>query len=132
MFRPPNRPLARMAAVFALILLGLSMPGCHKALPAVAYDDLEWKDDLFYFQGALFTGTALKKHPNGQAAGEYPLTEGRLDGVVQEWWDNGARSVETHFENGKRHGSNRYWNKEGKLIKEQIYDHDKSISVKHY
>lgn len=121
-----------MAAVFALVLLVSALPACHKALPSVAYDDLEWKDDLFCFQGVPFTGTAWKKHPNGQPAGDYPLTNGRLNGVVQEWWDNGARSVETHFESGKRHGSNRYWDRDGKLIKEQIYDHDKSISVKHY
>ena len=42
------------------------------------------------------------------------------------------QSVETHFENGPRHGSNRYWNPEGKLTQVQVADHDKSLSGKHY
>lgn len=46
--------------------------------------------------------------------------------------DNGQLSTETHFENGQRHGLNRYWSKKGNLMKEQIYDHDKSVSAKHY
>jgi antitoxin component YwqK of YwqJK toxin-antitoxin module len=57
---------------------------------------------------------------------------GRIHGVVREWYDNGQPSVETHFENGKRNGLNRYWSREGKLTKEQVYDQDHSVSVEHF
>ena len=60
------------------------------------------------------------------------MKNGKLHGLVREWWDNGQPSTETNFDEGRRHGSNRYWSKEGKLWKEQMYDHDKSISEKVY
>jgi antitoxin component YwqK of YwqJK toxin-antitoxin module len=48
------------------------------------------------------------------------------------WWDNGQLSTETNFDGGKRHGLNRYWNLQGQLIKEQVYEHDVSVSEKHF
>lgn len=114
-----------------LLLASLSLGSC-KPLPEAAYKDLEWKEDVYFWQGKTFTGIARDQHPNGQPKGEYPFTDGRLHGVVKEWWDNGVLSTETHFEHGQRHGLNRYWTRKGNLMKEQIYDHDHSLSEKHH
>ena len=125
---PP--PMIRL--VTALLLLAtLALPSCKPA-PQAAYQDLEWRDDVYYLQGQVFTGVARDKHANGQLKAEYPFQNGRLHGVVREWWDNGILSTETHFENGQRHGLNRYWTRKGNLMKEQVYDHDHSVSEKHH
>ena len=108
------------------------LTACDRAPREAAYEELEWKNDVYLLEGQPFTGTALASHANGKPKAEYPFVEGRFHGVVREWWENGQQSVETHFEKGQRHGSNRYWNQEGKLTKEQVYDHDRSVSEKHY
>ena len=120
-----------MRRLFALLLI-LLVTACQPEPVQVAYDDLVWKNDVYFLAGTPFTGTARATHADGKPKAEYPLVDGVFHGVVREWWENGQQSVETHFEKGKRHGSNRYWNAEGKLTKEQLYEHDKSISEKHY
>ncbi len=96
------------------------------------YAALEWRDDVYFLDGKAFTGLARDAHKNGKPKGEYPFRDGRLHGVVREWWDNGQLSTETNFDGGKRHGLNRYWNLKGQLIKEQVYEHDVSVSEKHF
>jgi antitoxin component YwqK of YwqJK toxin-antitoxin module len=123
------RPLFRLCLLLSLGLLSVS---CHRPPQEAAYADLEWKDDVYRLAGQPFTGLARDAHKNGKPKGEYPFEEGRLHGVVREWWDNGQLSTETHFERGQRHGLNRYWTRKGNLMKEQVYDHDHSVSEKHY
>ncbi len=116
-----------------LCLISLILFGAAACAPREAdYGALEWKDDVYLLNGKPFTGIARAEYDDGTPKGEYPFKQGRFHGVVQEWWENGQQSTETHFENGQRHGSNRYWSPEGKLTKEQVYDHDHSVSEKHF
>ncbi|MBB5035956.1 toxin-antitoxin system YwqK family antitoxin [Prosthecobacter dejongeii] len=123
-----------MKSLFFLTLLTtLSLIAGEEAKPAeVTYKELKWQNDVYFLHDKPFTGLAKDKHKDGKPKGEYPFLEGRLHGVVKEWWDNGQLSTETHFDKGQRHGLNRYWSKKGKLMKEQVYEHDKSVSEKHY
>lgn len=124
--------MAKAFSFYPLAVLIFCLTGCQREPPPVPYGRLDWKDEMFYLDGQPFTGVAEDKHPNGQLRSRYPIEQGRIHGVVREWWDNGQPSTETHFEHGLRHGSNRYWNREGRLLKEQVYDHDKSVSEKVY
>jgi antitoxin component YwqK of YwqJK toxin-antitoxin module len=118
---------------FLTFLLMAAAPlSAEPAAAEVPYAKLEWKDDVYFWQGKPFTGVAKDKHKDGKPKGEYPFKDGRLHGVVREWWDNGQLSTETHFENGQRHGLNRYWSMKGELMKEQVYERDKSVSEKHF
>lgn len=118
---------------FLFASLAIILVSCGKSPKEAVFSELEWKDgEVAYCKGYKFTGTATQKHPNGAVKGQYPFVEGHLHGAVKEFYDNGQQSVETNFEHGKRHGLNRYWSKEGKLTKEQVYDHDKSVSEKHF
>ena len=56
--------------------------------------------------------------------------EGRLGGFYKDvvLLEQAASRHHARFE---RHGLNRYWDMKGHQTKEQIYDHDKSISEKH-
>lgn len=120
-----------------LVLLVLaSLSSIHAAdepsARQVTYKELKWQDDVYFLNDKPYSGLAKDNHKNGKPKGEYPFVNGRLHGVVREWWDNGQLSTETHFEHGKRHGQNRYWSRSGQLMKEQVYEHDKSVSEKHY
>ena len=93
-----NRPSA--------LLLTLLLTACQPEPIEVDYDALVWKNDIYLLADTPFTGTARATHPDGKPKAEYPFVAGRFHGVVREWWENGQQSVETHFENGQRHGSN--------------------------
>lgn len=124
--------MAKALLILQFAVLVVILAGCKPASPPVPYGKLDWKDEVFSLDGQPFTGLAEDKHPNGQLRAQYPIEQGKIHGIVREWWDNGQPSTETHFEHGLRHGSNRYWNREGRLLKEQVYDHDKSVSEKVY
>ena len=122
-----------MSFRWIVCLAGLLLTSCgEKPAREAPYEVLEWKDDVYHFEGQPFTGVALARYDDGARKGEYPFVGGKFHGVVREYWPNGQQSVETHFEEGQRHGSNRYWNLEGKLTKEQVYERDHSVSVKKF
>jgi hypothetical protein len=75
---------------------------------------------------------ATAEYSVGHPKGEYPFLDGKMHGLVREWWENGQPSVETNFDKGQRHGSNKYWRKDGSLMKEQIYDHDQAVKTIHF
>ena len=119
-----------------LALLGLLLVACEKQPAEVDFSDsnVEMTNEgkTAHYKTSAYTGLIRRKHSNQKTAGEYPYVNGKMHGVMKEWWDNGQQSAETNFENGQRHGLNRYWDMKGRLTKEQIYDHDKSISEKHF
>lgn len=89
---------------------------------AVDYAKLDWKDDVFYLEGKAFTGTSVQRQKKtGALKCRYEFVDGRIHGLVEEWWPNGQRSTETHFAKGTRHGTNTYWDADGKQIKQQIW-----------
>lgn len=110
---PP--PAAGPAAATASALTN-DIPG------AVDYAKLDWKDDVFYLDGKAFTGTSVQRHKKtGALKCRYEFVDGRIHGLVEEWWPSGQRSTETHFAKGARHGTNTYWDAEGKQIKQQVW-----------
>ncbi|MBK8094221.1 MAG: hypothetical protein IPK32_20200 [Verrucomicrobiaceae bacterium] len=120
----------------AVLLTLLLLTACEKPPAEVAFTDanIEMLDDgkTARYKSRPYTGMIRRTHSNGKAAGEYPYINGKMHGVMKEWWDNGQPSAETNFANGQRHGLNRYWDMKGKLTKEQMYDHDVSVSEKHF
>ncbi len=115
----------------ALLCIGTLLQ-CTPKPPPVAYADLEWKDDVYFMDGKPYSGMATAEYSVGHPKGEYPFLDGKMHGLVREWWENGQPSVETNFDKGQRHGSNKYWRKDGSLMKEQIYDHDQAVKTIHF
>ncbi len=97
------------------------------AAGAVDYAKLDWKNELFVFEGKAFTGIAEQKFRDGKLKARYGYLEGRIHGLVEEWYANGQKSTETNFEKNQRHGANTYWDQSGKVIKRQRWDHDKLV-----
>jgi hypothetical protein len=89
---------------------------------------LDERDGVYLLNGQPFQGVARMRHGDGTAKGEYPMRNGKMHGVVKEWWENGRQAVETHFEDGQRHGKNTYWDMQGRLTKLQVYERGKSVS----
>lgn len=125
-----------MSRLIAALLSILCLAACEKQPAEVLFTDpnVEMLDDgkTARYKTRPYTGMIRRAHSNGKPAGEYPYVNGKMHGVMKEWWDNGQPSAETNFAGGMRHGLNRYWDMKGKLTKEQTYEHDKSVSEKHF
>ncbi len=121
-----SRILATSLAASALASCGGEPPpGDTASSTPVPFADLDYQDERFFFGGEPFSGTAFTFYPDGKTKkSEIEFHDGAYHGLVREWWENGNPQAETTFYQGMRHGINTYWDKDGSLIKEQVYDMD--------
>ncbi len=64
-------------------------------------DKIEEREDLYYFEGKLFTGLAVDKYENGQKKYEATLKDGKEDGLSTSWHQNGQKSWEGTYKDGE-------------------------------
>lgn len=70
-------------------------------------------EDLYYYQDLPFSGV-LENHSSGVRS-VVTLSEGLLEGSVEEWYSNGSKRTEKKFENGYENGLQKGWHKNSKL-----------------
>ena len=75
-------------------------------------DKIEERDDLYYFEGKLFTGFAVDKYENGQKKYEATLKDGKEHGLYTQWYENGQKSWEGTFKDGEEI-STKEWDEDG-------------------
>ena len=92
----------------------------------VEYAKLEYESDgSFSFDGKPFTGTATDQHKKtGTRSKAYQFKEGKLHGLVREWYADGTPAAKKFYKEGKRHGKTEYWDEKGKLTATKIYKDD--------
>ena len=78
-------------------------------------------DELHYFKGELFTGSAFDFYSNGKLAQEINFWEGKEDGAYQEWYENGQLKKKNNWKDGQLDGLFQAWNKNGELIFQANY-----------
>ena len=98
------------------------------------YKNTWWYHERFCKNGqALFKGPTpnqlQKKHYinyycNGNKQLEFDHIGIGAEGKMTSWHENGKLQCESHFKDDKRIGTWRYWNVEGRLIKEEVYERD--------
>lgn len=92
--------------------------------PMVDYADLDYESDgSFSFEKKPFTGVAETKGKDGSVTKHYEFEDGVFHGITSEVNEDGTKTL-THWDMGKRHGENTYWNADGSVQKVQMYDHD--------
>ncbi len=93
----------------------------------VDYRKLTWSDGHFLLDGRPFTGVAELRDRDGRLKARYPMRDGELHGLVEEWHPNGRRSAATWFERNRRNGTNEYWDADGRLLKRQVWQNDELV-----
>jgi len=120
----------------AWVQAGEAPPAVTNARPAlppspggvvVDYQKLAWSDGKFLLEGRPFTGVAELRDREGRLKARYPMQDGQLHGLVEEWYPNGRRSTATWFVHNRRHGTNEYWDAEGRLLKRQVWQDDELV-----
>ena len=92
----------------------------------VEYPRLEYENDgSFSLDGKGFTGTATDVHKKtGKLSKSYQFKNGKLHGLIREWYDDGQMAAKKFYKDGKRHGKTEYWDEGGKLTATKIYKDD--------
>jgi len=58
--------------------------------------------------------------------------EGKIQGVVKTWYDNGAQESKREMSRNKKHGLSTAWYRDGNLMLLEEYDHDKLVKGEYY
>jgi antitoxin component YwqK of YwqJK toxin-antitoxin module len=95
----------------------------------VEYSRLEYENDgSFSLDGKAFTGTATDVHKkSGNQSKNYQFKDGKLHGLIREWYDDGQMAAKKFYKEGKRHGKTEYWGEDGKLTATKIYKDDEHV-----
>ena len=98
--------------------------------PEFPYKDLGYKQGLITKEALPFTGRAVQHHASGTLKSRYNFVNGLLDGVVEEWYENGQKSTYKLYKEGLREGITKYWDESGKPTKQVLYRNDEEVEVK--
>jgi antitoxin component YwqK of YwqJK toxin-antitoxin module len=81
----------------------------------VNYDDIEAREKIYYLKGsnAPYTGKSFLFHENGKKSGEINYKDGKIDGLWVFWHKNGHKSQEINWKDGKKEGLQAGWHANG-------------------
>ena len=80
-------------------------------------------------EGARLNGPQTEKYSNGQTKARYTTQEGRRIGLSEEFWDNGKKALEEHYDSqGRLDGTISEWSQEGNLKRTAIYQSGSMVS----
>ncbi len=101
-------------------------------LPTVSSDDMIFsnKTGLWYHdvEREPFTGRLSDQYEDGSAKGEVLMSAGEKQGRERYWHPNGQLRLESHWQNGKLHGSLAEWDAEGKVLRKEYYAAGKKVA----
>ena len=84
---------------------------------AVDLHSLEKRDDLVYQDNTPYSGWAKNMYDSGPAEGLFRFKDGKPDGPVTAWHENGQKMEEGTYKDGKVvDGSKKYWNSKGEEV----------------
>ena len=77
-------------SVLIFVIAGCNQPVQKDVAPSVYInaDSGNWKEEgpILYFNGSTFSGFQFKLYPNKDTAFLHPFVNGKLHGLVQEWF----------------------------------------------
>ncbi|WP_215408374.1 toxin-antitoxin system YwqK family antitoxin [Janthinobacterium sp. JC611] len=75
-------------------------------------------------------GDVTQWHDNGVRAQVTPMRDGQRHGLLQTWYDDGSLRQIVPYEHGKQHGIERQWDQAGKLVLEQAWQAGEPVSMR--
>jgi antitoxin component YwqK of YwqJK toxin-antitoxin module len=90
--------------------------------------DFGWQQDILFFRGKPYSGYVLEKYSNGQKAAKNAYFNGKLEGVQQKWFENGAVMEVRHYAENRKIGTHEGWYANGQ--KRFEYFIEKDIPIK--
>ena len=112
-----------------LLVLLVSLPllfwGCKKEpeLDGVLFEEIEWRGSYRYHKGSdtPYTGKVFGFHENGKKSLEKNYKDGKWDGLNTIWYSNGQKMSERNLKDGKEDGLWIAWHPNGQKKKEETF-----------
>ena len=99
---------------------------------AVDSESLPERDGLIYHDDKPYSGWGKEMYDSDQAARLAEIKDGKPDGLMIEWHENGQKSVEGNFKDGKPDGLVKVWHENGQKAVEATAKDGEEVSVKYW
>ena len=83
------------------------------------------KGGLYRYKDGKLDGLMTQWHENGQKKEEETYKDGKKDGLDTVWYENGQKSVEATYKDGKLDGLQTTWHVNGQKSEEATYKEGK-------
>ncbi len=87
--------------------------------------ELVQNNGLYYKRGALYTGTHVEKHDNGNTKLEINIVNGQPHGEMKLYYESGEIKEQRYYHKGKKDSLWITWDTEGNKTAEARYDNGK-------
>ncbi|MBI5217911.1 MAG: toxin-antitoxin system YwqK family antitoxin [Bacteroidia bacterium] len=85
------------------------------------------KKEVFYYNGAPYSGPCFENYPSGAKGVEGAYEKGKKDGAWIWYYENGAKKRETNYNSGKMNGLSIIWYKNGQKRSEIVYEMGQNV-----
>ena len=99
---------------------------------AVDMESLEERDGLTYHDKKPYSGWAKMIHDSGQVQALSQFKDGKPDGLLTVWADNGQKVKEGILKDGKLGGPYTEWHENGQKATEVTFKDGEEVSTKHW
>ena len=83
--------------------------------------EVKFYNGLFYYDDLLFTGIGITMWNEKQLESEISIKNGRIDGVIRSYHENGNLQSQRFWKEGKAHGEYKVYSQSGQLLKEGAF-----------
>jgi len=110
-----------------IVSLPLLLGGCGEKHEGVNERELEKREGMAYLKGAPYTGkTYSLDYAQKRKLRETNYKDGKLDGSIVEWFENGQKRWESNYKDGEPDGLDVSWHKNGQKRNEGNWKDGKS------
>lgn len=91
------------------------------------YDDNGNIIEEAYYSGDIRHGITSIFHPSGYKHSEIEFKNGKKDGKLVQWFEDGRKQIEAEFKDGQYHGNYCSWWENGNLKEKGRYQNGKRV-----
>ena len=99
---------------------------------AIAFESLEERDGLIYHDDKPYSGWGKEMRDSDQAFRLVEIKDGKPDGLMIEWHQNGQKWGEATLKDGKPHGLFLRWHENGQKAAEATFKEGELVSAKYW
>ena len=99
---------------------------------AVDSESLPERDGLIYHDNKPYSGWGKEMYDSDQAFRLAEIKDGKPNGLMIEWHENGQKSVEGNFKDGEPHGLVTVWHENGQKAAEVTVKDGEEVSGKYW
>ena len=88
----------------------------------ISIKNIDFNDYSYLYHGVAFTGVAYENDSKGVLISEMSFVDGIQEGVSRSWYSSGAKKSEENFRYNGLNGLGQEWFENGKLKKRTVHE----------